>query len=65
VYFDAKVGVPCRNVQQVAFESFKHRDCSNYASSRLHVEHHQSGISEEALRLITERYEAQLAELRA
>jgi hypothetical protein len=29
------------------------------------VEHHQSGISEEVLRLITERYEAQLAELRA
>ena len=34
-------------------------------SNGLHVEHHQTGISEEALRLITERYEAHLAELRA
>jgi hypothetical protein len=38
---------------------------SQYASRSLHVEHHQSGISEEVLRLIIERYEAQLAELRA
>jgi transcriptional regulator with XRE-family HTH domain len=34
-------------------------------SNGLPVEHNQMGISEEALRLITERYEAQLAELRA
>ncbi|MEX1132326.1 MAG: helix-turn-helix domain-containing protein [Flavobacteriales bacterium] len=38
---------------------------NQHGSNGLRVEHHQSGISEEALRLITERYEAQLVDLRA